>query len=174
MKFSLGSTALGLVLAAIASAASAQTVITRQVVDPPLVTVPAATVQPAQTIRTTETTRTVRPASRAARRQIIATRTVTRERVIPAPTVVARTVTATRPLYDTVAPAAVVTSSDDDYAPGLYDVVTTPPVSSAPVVATRVVQDQYTTPYFYRYVYEPDRILVIDPNTGVAVQSLPR
>ncbi len=170
MRPSLGSTSLGLVLAAVASAASAQTVI-----DPPLVTVPAATVQPAQTIRTTVTTRTVRPASRAARRQIVTTRTVTRERVVPAPTVVARTVTATRPLYDTVAPVPVVTSSDYDYyAPGLYDAVTTAPVSSATVITTPVVQDQYTTPYFYRYVYEPGRILVIDPNTGIAVQSLPR
>jgi hypothetical protein len=26
----------------------------------------------------------------------------------------------------------------------------------------------------YRYVYEPDRILVIDPVTGIAVQALPR
>ena len=26
----------------------------------------------------------------------------------------------------------------------------------------------------YRYVYEPDRILVIDPTTGIAVQALPR
>jgi hypothetical protein len=31
-----------------------------------------------------------------------------------------------------------------------------------------------TTTPFYRYVYEPNRILVIDPNTGVAVQALPR
>jgi hypothetical protein len=27
---------------------------------------------------------------------------------------------------------------------------------------------------FYRYVYEPDRILVIDPSTGIAVQAIPR
>jgi hypothetical protein len=26
----------------------------------------------------------------------------------------------------------------------------------------------------YRYVYEPDRILVIDPATGIAIQALPR
>jgi hypothetical protein len=31
-----------------------------------------------------------------------------------------------------------------------------------------------TQPFIYRYVYEPDRILVIDPNSGVAVQSIPR
>jgi hypothetical protein len=26
----------------------------------------------------------------------------------------------------------------------------------------------------YRYVYEPDRILVVDPSTNVAVQAIPR
>jgi hypothetical protein len=26
----------------------------------------------------------------------------------------------------------------------------------------------------YRYVYETDRILVIDPHTGIAVQAIPR
>ncbi len=175
MRIPLRSTALGLALAAGASAANAQTVITRSVIDPPLVTVPATAVQPMQTIQTTDTTRTIRPAPRIAWHQIVTTRTVTRQRVVPAPTVVARTVTpAPRRLYDEVVPAPVVTTSDDDYAPRpLYDEVTTAPaVAPAPVVAAPVVQD--TTPYFYRYVYEPDRILVIDPNTGVAVQSIPR
>ena len=41
-----------------------------------------------------------------------------------------------------------------------------PVVENGAVVATE--------PYIYRYVYEPDRILVIDPSTGVAVQSIPR
>jgi hypothetical protein len=173
MRVPLRSTALGLALAAGASAANAQTVITRPVIDPPLVTVPATAVQPMQTIQTTETTRTVRPAPRNMRRQIVTTRTVTRQRLVPASTVVARTVTtAPRTLYDVAAPGPVVTTSDDDYAPRLYDEVTTAP-AAAPF-AGPVVQDQYTTPFFYRYVYEPDRILVIDPNTGVAVQSIPR
>jgi hypothetical protein len=26
----------------------------------------------------------------------------------------------------------------------------------------------------YRYVYEPDRILVIDPATNIAIQAIPR
>ena len=26
----------------------------------------------------------------------------------------------------------------------------------------------------YRYVYQDDRILVIDPNTGIAIQAIPR
>jgi len=29
-------------------------------------------------------------------------------------------------------------------------------------------------PVIYRYVYEPDRILVIDPTTNIAVQAIPR
>jgi hypothetical protein len=29
-------------------------------------------------------------------------------------------------------------------------------------------------PIMYRYVYEPDRILVIDPVTNIAVQAIPR
>jgi hypothetical protein len=31
-----------------------------------------------------------------------------------------------------------------------------------------------TQPVIYRYVYEWDRILVIDPATGIAVQAIPR
>jgi hypothetical protein len=45
-------------------------------------------------------------------------------------------------------------------------VVTAPVVAPAPFVATQ--------PVIYRYVYEPDRILVIDPITNIAVQAIPR
>ena len=38
--------------------------------------------------------------------------------------------------------------------------------SGPPVVPTAVPA--------YRYVYEPDRILVIDPYTNIAVQAIPR
>lgn len=36
--------------------------------------------------------------------------------------------------------------------------------------------DQYGPDYQpdYQYVYEPDRILVVDPRTGIAIQALPR
>jgi hypothetical protein len=37
-----------------------------------------------------------------------------------------------------------------------------------------VVDDGTMAAPAYRYVYEPDRILVIDPTTGIAVQSIPR
>jgi hypothetical protein len=174
-------TAAGFALVAGASAANAQTTIAPQ---------PVAT----RTI-TTETTRTVRTLpSRTARRQVVSTRTVTK-RIVPAPTaVIDRTVAAyPRPLYDEVTPALAPPLT---VAQPVYDevtpvpappptVVATPPAYSPPplydqVVATRpaTVIDNgsvvATQPYVYRYVYEPDRILVIDPATGNAVQSIPR
>jgi hypothetical protein len=168
MRFYLTSTALALVLAAGASAAQAETLIT----------------QPGQTVQTTETVRTVRPvASRAVRREVVTTRTFTRT-VMPARAVIARTVPATpQPLYDEVAPAPIASDpdysysrpADYSYSRPLYDEVTTAPVMAAPPVgAMPVAEDGYTTTPIYRYVYEPDRILVIDPSTNIAVQSIPR
>jgi len=74
-----------------------------------------------------------------------------------------------------------------DYGQPLYDVspapapippapvVAAPAVTRAPVVAAPVTAPVLATqPVIYRYVYEPDRILVIDPTTGVAVQAIPR
>jgi hypothetical protein len=74
---------------------------------------------------------------------------------------------APQPLYDTTVPqplydAAVPASSDDYYSGVAYD--------SAPAVAAPVPAG----PIMYRYVYEPDRILVIDPVTNIAVQAIPR
>ena len=167
MRFLFPSTAVGLVLAAGVTAAQAQTVITRQVVDPAV-----------ETIQTTETVRTVRPApARHARRQVVTTRTITRE-VVPAPTVVARTVPAVpQPLYDEVTPAPLAASSDD-YGRPLYDEAVPATAVAAPArVATPVVEDGTVVgsePFVYRYVYEPDRILVIDPTTNLAVQAIPR
>lgn len=190
MRFQLFYTALGLALAAGAPAAHAQTVITRQIVDQPvetvitqrptgtviaeqpLVTLPAGAVLQPETV-TTETVRTTRPAPRyrAARRQVVTTRTVTR-RVFAAPTVIARAVPATpQPLYDEAMPASMTST-----ATPLYDEVT--PAPDATVVGTTPVMTNGATvatdPYIYRYVYQPDRILVIDPATGIAVQSIPR
>ena len=162
MRYYLTSTALALVLSAGASAAQAETLIT----------------QPGQTVQTIETVRTVRPvASRAVRREVVTTRTFTRT-VMPARAVIARTVPATpQPLYDEVAPAPIASNpdysysrpADYSYSRPLYDEVTTSPAGTMPVA-----QDEYTTTPIYRYVYEPDRILVIDPGTNIAVQSIPR
>lgn len=165
MKFHIPTTAFGLALVAGAPVAHAQTVITQQ----PLVTVPAATVvsQPTETLQTTETVRTIRPAPlRGARRQEVTTRTITRQ-IVPTPGVIARTVPATpQPLYDEVAPAPL---ANPDNSPVLYD-----EAAPAAAIASPVAQDGYSQPFSYRYVYEPDRILVVDPNTGIAVQALPR
>jgi hypothetical protein len=175
MKFLLASTAIGLALAAGATATQAQTIISPQ----PMVTVPAATVvsQPLESVQTTETVRTIRPApARIARRQIVTTRTVTRQ-IVPTMTVVARTGpvvqqplydAAPQPLYDEVTPPL----SNPDNTPALYD--TAVPVAAGPTVAAPFAAGAYNQPFTYRYVYEPDRILVVDPTSGIAVQAIPR
>jgi hypothetical protein len=150
MRIHIPCTTLGLALAAAAPAAHAQTVYTQQpdgtvIAQEPVVAAPAPVVtQPAQTVRTVTTVRTERPVSR--NRIVVTRQTTVRDRAIAsAPPVVAPPVaTNPGPLYDVVAPDAV-----------------TPAVAGAPVP-------------FYRYVYEPDRILVIDPSTGIAVQAIPR
>ena len=173
MRLHLPCGVLALVIGA--SAAQAQTVITGPVGQPvgTVVTAPAV-VPPAETIQTIQTTRTVRVAPLPpVRRQVVTTRTITR-RVIPAaPAVVAGTVAAApAPLYDAAVPAAAPPPAYDygdsaDYGAPLYDAAA---VAPAPVVAPPVV----TAPVIYRYVYEPDRILVIDPITNIAVQAIPR
>ncbi len=185
MRFHLPCGMLAVVIGA--SAAQAQTVITGPVVGQPvgtvaapapLVTAPAATiVQPAETIQTIQTVRTVRAAPLPpVRRQIVTTRTITRRVVRAAPAVVAGTVAAApAPLYDAAIPAAVPAPAYDyadyaDYGPPLYDVAPAATVGPPPVVAAPVA----TAPVIYRYVYEPDRILVIDPTTNIAVQAIPR
>jgi hypothetical protein len=97
----------------------------------------------------------------------VTTRIITRQ-VVPTTTVFARTVPATpQPLYDEVTSPPLANPDD---TPALYD--TAMPV--APAAAAPFAQGSYSEPFIYRYVYEPDRILVIDPNTGIAVQAIPR
>jgi hypothetical protein len=61
--------------------------------------------------------------------------------------------------------------------PRLYDVVTPAPVAApavtAPFAAAPAIGTTTAMPT-YRYIYEPDRILVIDPYTNIAVQAIPR
>jgi hypothetical protein len=148
MRSLLTSTALGVVLIAGISAAQAQTVFTA----------------PAQTVQTTtETVRTVRPAPHTARREVVTTRTVTRQ-VVPSAGMIAPL--PPQPLYDQVAPAPL--AADASYQPPLYDSAVLPAGGPGPNWGGA------TSPYIYRYVYEPDRILVIDPNTNITVQALPR
>src|SRR5580704_13072245 len=158
-------TALGVAVAVGPTAANAQTVIS----DQPVETV--ITQQPVQqTVQTTETVRTVRPGARPVVRKRVVT--TTRQ------TVVSQRALAPQPLYDVVpvAPAPVVTRT---YAPPLYDTVAPPLYDTAAPAPT--VDDTYVNALpasaaipVYRYVYEPDRILVIDPTTNIAIQAIPR
>lgn len=160
MRFAFSSTAIGLALAAAAvTAAHAQTIITPD----------AAVAAPATvTVQTTETVRTIRPL-RPHARQVVTTRTVTRQ-IVPTTTVVTRTVPAPQPLYDEAVEAPIADSPRP-----LYDTV------AAPVDDGAMAAPAYGAPAYgamaapaYRYVYEPDRILVIDSASGIAVQSIPR
>jgi hypothetical protein len=153
ISYTAALTALGLAIAG-PTAANAQTVIP----DQPVETV--ITQQPVQTVQTTETVRTVQPG----KRPIVRKRVITTTRQ----TVVSQRALAPQPLYDFVPPAPVVTRT---YAPPLYDTVAPVPtvddtyINAPPAGAAIPV---------YRYVYEPDRILVVDPVTNIAIQSIPR
>lgn len=146
-------TALGLAIAG-PTAAKAQTVIP----DQPVETV--ITQQPVQTIQTTETVRTVRPGARP----IVRKRVVTTTRQ----TVVSQRAVAVQPLYDVVQPAPLATRA---YAPPLYDTVA--PVPTVDDTYVNALPPGAAIPV-YRYVYEPDRILVVDPVTNIAIQAIPR
>jgi hypothetical protein len=148
-------TALGVAVAVGPTVANAQTVISGQPVETVI------TQQPVQTIQTTETIRTVRPGARPTVRKRVVT--TTRQ------TVVSQRVVAPQPLYDVALPAPPATRT---YTPPLYDTAATVPtvddtyVNALPPVGAAIP--------VYRYVYEPDRILVIDPATNIAIQAIPR
>lgn len=161
ISYTAALTALGLAIAG-PTVAKAQTVIP----DQPVETV--ITQQPVQTIQTTETVRTVRPGARP----IVRKRVVTTTRQ----TVVSQRAVAVQPLYDVVPPAPLATRA---YAPPLYDTVAPPLYDTVAPVPT--VDDTYVNALppgaaipVYRYVYEPDRILVVDPVTNIAIQAIPR
>lgn len=174
--------ALGFALVAGASAANAQTVIAQEpgsltIAQQPVVTAPLDTVETVRTVQTTAARPRVArhrfARSRTTRR--VTTRTTVSERVIPTPAVVATepavtpaVAAITQPTYTEVVPAPAVAAST--YSAPLYDVVPGPDVVAQPVIGASVV----TPVPAYRYVYEPDRILVIDANTGIAVQAIPR
>jgi hypothetical protein len=126
-----------------------------------------ATVAPMQTIETIETVRTIRPAARlATRREIVTRQTTIRDFA---------TNTYAQPLYSYAGSAAMVsapaygqTSNYDygtSYARPLYNTVATPAIAA---VAAPVITEPA-----YRYVYQWDRILVVDPSTNIVVQALP-
>jgi len=184
MRNEVSFTALALTLLAGTTTANAQTVTTSQISMQPVETI--ITQQPVQTVQTVTTTRTVRRARPNAHRQVVTTRrTITSERVLTPTTVAAPPVAAAYPpaaypppLYDVAAPAPA--PDEASYPQPVYDEVVAPPppppvVSPLPALAQPVVAAPGYTPIpTYRYVYEPDRILVIDPATNIAVQALPR
>ncbi len=192
-------TALGAMLMAGTSLASAQTVTANQPVEtviaqqpgsmliaqePMAVPAPGVPVQTVETVRTVHSTTTRRRrVSGRPLRTVTTTRTTVRERVVPALTVTAAPNTPTvraiaQPGYTEVVAAPGAAST---YPAPLYDVVTgaaaAPLASPVPtgVFAQPTVGGAVVTPLpAYRYVYEPDRILVIDANSGIAVQAIPR
>jgi hypothetical protein len=128
----------------------------------------AATVEPMQTIETIETVRTIRPVARSAARREIVTRQTTVRGFAPN--------TYAQPLYGYAGSAATVSAPaygqatnygyGTSYARPLYNTVATPAITA---VAAPVITEPA-----YRYVYEWDRILVVDPSTNIIVQALPR
>jgi hypothetical protein len=149
-------TAFSVAVGAWPTVANAQTVIS----DQPVETV--ITQQPVQTVQTTETVRTVRPGARPVERKRVVT--TTRQ------TVVSQRAVAPQPLYDVVPPAPVVART---YAPPLYDTVAPAPIVDDTYINNAVPAAGAAYP-IYRYVYEPDRILVIDPATNITIQAIPR
>ena len=149
-------TALGVAVVVGPTVANAQTVISGQPVETVI------TQQPVQTVQTTtETVRTVRPGARPTVRKRVVT--TTRQ------TVVSQRTVAPQPLYDVVPPAPLVART---YAPPLYD--TTAPIPTVDDTYVNALAPAGAAIPVYRYVYEPDRILVIDPTTNIAIQAIPR
>ena len=161
-----------------ASGAQAQSVIAQEGV----LTVPATRmVAPvaAAPVETVETVRTVQsvsvPRHRSARRQVryhtvqrvTTTRTITRQSLAP-------TIATVPPAATTEVVAAPAVAAAPVYSGPLYDVVPAAPPAVAPIVQPIAGAPVAAPLPAYRYVYEPGRILVIDPNTGIAVQALPR
>jgi hypothetical protein len=184
MRNSVMCVGLGVALAAGTSAARAQTVETiatpavvaqAPVAVPPsgVVLPPASAVAVTAPVETVETVRTVTTTEpRRVHRRVVHPRPVDRVTTVTRTTTTVRPgVVATTPVYDELM-----------RGPRLYDVAT--PAAVAPVAqpaipaarvagATTAVGGPVVMPT-YRYVYQPDRILVIDPYTNIAVQAIPR
>ncbi len=125
---------------------------------------PVVAATPVETVETVRTVRTTAP------RTVIrhATRTRTADRVTTT-----RTTTVRQGVIAT--PEVPATAAYDELLqdPRYYDVVTPmPAVATQPLVSGAPVGGAALP--LYRYVYEPDRILVIDPYTNIAIQAIPR
>ena len=194
MRNSVVLAGLGIALMAATSAARAQpaqTVVAPAVgravvvqgpvaVPPSGVLLPAASTvaatTPVETVETVRTVTTTQP-RRVHRRVVVRPRTVDRV------TTITRTITV-RPgvVAPGVAPGVVAAAPvyDEPIRPRLYDVVTSAPgvatavAPAAPVVGTTTAIAAPAAMPAYWYVYQPDRILVVDPYTNIPVQVIPR
>lgn len=124
----------------------------------------AAPVETVETVRTVTTTEPRRVRHRAVRpRTVDRVTTITRTTTVR-PGVVAPGVVAAAPVYE-----------EPMQGPRLYDMVTSAPgvapVGASVVGTTTAIAEPMPV---YRYVYQPDRILVVDPYTGIPVQVIPR
>ncbi|HUZ31732.1 MAG TPA: hypothetical protein VMV19_06465 [Xanthobacteraceae bacterium] len=145
--------ALAVALAAGVSAAQAQTVDTVIAPQPAPVVIAPAPVETVRTVHTVQSTTTVPRHVVRRHNRVTTTRTTTvTQRILPAPVAPA---IVTEPAYSQVMQTPY---------PRLYDVATPPGIAAAIAAPAPT----------YRYVYEPDRILVIDPYTNIAVQAIPR
>lgn len=192
MRIHVPCTALGLTLAA-ALPAHAQTIYdaAQTVVAPePVMVAPAAAAvvapPPLRTVRTVTTTTT----TRALRRRPVVHRrvAVVRHSYVARPVVHATTTSTTTvattsaptpyvrgPIYDAALPPPPPPPTVEPYdTVPLYDAAVTPGPAVIPAVSGPVAVPVDGVVPAYRYVYQDDRILVIDPNTGIAVQAIPR
>ena len=134
---------------------------------------PIVAAAPVEAVETVRTVRTTTP--RTVSRHVARTR---------APDRVTTTRTTTVRQGVVAEPGVAATAAYDELVqdPRYYDVVTPMPpfvaaqpvVSAAPVIGATAPLVAGTVVPLYRYVYEPDRILVIDPYTNIAVQAIPR
>jgi hypothetical protein len=109
---------------------------------------PASTVAVTAPVETVETVRTVTTTEpRRVHRRAVHPRTVDRVTTVTRTTTMRPGVVAAAPAYDELM-----------HGPRLYDVVTPAPMAMPA----------------YRYIYQPDSILVVDPQTNIAVQAIPR
>jgi hypothetical protein len=125
------------------------------------VTAPVETVETARTVTTTE--------PRRAHRRVVHPRTVNRVTTVTRTTTVRPGVVAAAPPYDELmrGPRLDVVTPAPAVAPA---VAAQPAIPAAPVVGATPAMAMPT----YQYIYQPDRILVVDPYTNIAVQAIPR
>ena len=131
---------------------------------------PLVTAAPVETVETVKTVRTTTP---VVRHHVARTRTADRVTTVRTTTV-----------QQIAAPPATAAYDELPQGPPLYDVVAPAPpplVAAQPIVPAAAPVVGGTAPLvagtalpLYRYVYEPDRILVIDPTTNIAIQAIPR